>query len=468
MKNNILKKLAILGLLLIPLLMVQKSIDNDAWFMMNHGRYLLENGFPDFEPFTLHEGFHFNLEKWASCVTYWLVYSNFGKYGIMALLYLVATVIILLFYNFSYMTSKNRKISIISTIVSLSMFCLGFIRSRPQIFSYIIMLIEVTLLEKYRHSNNKKYLFALPLLAIAYMQFHSTMWPVFFIMMLPYIFDFKDNVFKTKNLEPEYRVPLVVCFLICLASGVINPYGFGTIEYIFNELTSKWSVSITELQTMDIYNFWIYGIIFPHLFFYIFMKDIRIPLRYVWFNIGTFIMGATAIRNESFYILFGGMSTAYMFRNIQLNINKPKQVYAICSLILIGICLNLFKPIDDGEFFSRTYAKTTLDNFVEQYGTGQRMWTSFHEGAYAEFKGIKAYFDPRVEVFVPKVNGKEDITKEFIDFKSGKITWRELQDKYDFDYWLIDNNFVFKLYMDKDPMFHEVLSDDLYTIYEVK
>ena len=50
------KPLAILYILLIITIsfFTLRIIDNDFWFLINQGRYIIENGFPTVEPFTIH------------------------------------------------------------------------------------------------------------------------------------------------------------------------------------------------------------------------------------------------------------------------------------------------------------------------------------------------------------------------------------------------------------------------------
>ena len=43
-------------LLVLPILFIPATLDNDVWFILNHGRYIMEHGFTNIEPFTVHEG----------------------------------------------------------------------------------------------------------------------------------------------------------------------------------------------------------------------------------------------------------------------------------------------------------------------------------------------------------------------------------------------------------------------------
>ena len=76
-----------------------KSLDNDIWFLLNHGRYVLENGIPHTEPFTIHQGFHFIMQQWLSAVLFWLAYSSFHEIGVKLLVMLFFMLLVFILYK---------------------------------------------------------------------------------------------------------------------------------------------------------------------------------------------------------------------------------------------------------------------------------------------------------------------------------------------------------------------------------
>ena len=59
----------------IPFMFAARDLNNDLWFTMNHGRYILQHGFATVEPFTVHEGLAFSFEKWATCILFYKAYD---------------------------------------------------------------------------------------------------------------------------------------------------------------------------------------------------------------------------------------------------------------------------------------------------------------------------------------------------------------------------------------------------------
>ena len=58
-------------LLLIPCLTIGKNLNNDIWFILNCGKYVVQNGIPNIEPFTIHEGLSFVMQQWLTAVIFW-------------------------------------------------------------------------------------------------------------------------------------------------------------------------------------------------------------------------------------------------------------------------------------------------------------------------------------------------------------------------------------------------------------
>ena len=55
---------------------VAKFADNDFWFLINTGRYILNHGFPVIEPFTIHQGLSFVVQQWLTDVIFFFIYDS--------------------------------------------------------------------------------------------------------------------------------------------------------------------------------------------------------------------------------------------------------------------------------------------------------------------------------------------------------------------------------------------------------
>lgn len=107
----------------IPLLLILvASIDyNDIWFILNHGKYIIEHGIPNVEPFSIHQNFSFMIQQPLTSIIYYLVYSMFGKNGLMTLISLTTGYIIFITYKLCMLISDNRhNLSVMITTILTS------------------------------------------------------------------------------------------------------------------------------------------------------------------------------------------------------------------------------------------------------------------------------------------------------------------------------------------------------------
>lgn len=477
----------------IPLLFISNVLDNDIWFQLNHGREILANGFGTTEIFTVHEGWQFSYEKWLTCVIFYLAYSKFGNIGILAVIYILAIMFELIVYAIFINSIEDRSKALRYTMIISTLLFLNFARTRPQMFSFVLLVLEYYLIEKYIKTNKTGYLYLLPVIACVYMQLHSTMMVMFFIVLLPYIvrIKFKKIEFKERN----YRIlPIIVSGTLSFIAAFINPYGARSVFYLFN--SSGLNLPIKELEVPGVISV-IYIASFVVLpVFYFFIKStvksnktdgVQLDMYQsdVYFITGTFIMGVYAVRNMAYFIIFAGLAI-YKWICCQEEFNRPiketvhhvgkfklkmnsKNMFIIKIAVIILLKMIMVSPFTD--IYSPTPCKNTLDKllvYTQEQGKDPsdiKLYTSFNDGAYAEWLGFKAYIDPRAEIFLEAINGKENLVGEMLKLNSGKISHYELQEKYGFDYWLVQDG-MFNTYLRSDDNYNLVISMDGYKVYQ--
>ncbi|MBQ1877494.1 MAG: hypothetical protein II161_01645 [Erysipelotrichaceae bacterium] len=451
----------------IPFMFAARDLNNDLWFTMNHGRYILEHGFATVEPFTVHEGLAFSFEKWATCILFYKAYDWFGGWGVYFVMMAMFSVIIYLFYQGCLLFSDgNKRVSTIFAICNMCMFGFQYIRTRPQIFSYVFLLWEVICLEKYARSGDHRHLYWLPLQAFLYMQFHSTMLPIFFIMMLPYLCDFGFiKIFRLQG--TGYRkLPLLVTFVICWGAALINPYGVRSVVYLFASLNDNGLLrNISEVGRTAWEDFFSCSS-FPFLaeviyLYFAFKKKEKFPLRYFFMAAGTLVMALYAVRNNAFYALFAGLVGAWQLRHLELPEKIAVPLWKLGGIgCIVATIIFWCIPFD---FNSATYGYEVMKDFEADRRIS--LYTDFNCGSYAEWRGYRCYADPRAEVFLKSINGKEDILAEVWDSMHMGITVKEMQDKYHFDYWLCQKGYHIDHVLSYTDKMELVAEADGYRIY---
>lgn len=466
-------------LLYIPCFLVGNKLDNDIWFILNSGRYVINNGIPYIEPFTIHQGMAFVMQQWLSSVIFWTAYNSLGEKGLIYIVILIYAILVFLIFKLSMLLSEdNFFVSYLVTVLaSLGIFI--FMVQRPYIFMFLIITTELYFLELYIKHNNGKYLIPLVLLSAVQINLQAAMWPVQFVVLLPYLIDsFK---FKIKSIEGQgYGTRnLIFAVIGMFAAGFANPYGMKAVTYLSTSYGFKEiSGTVSEMQCIDINSlsgkimFAVIGLVF--LSYYIYKRNNR--LRYYLLALGTSYMALSSVRSFSIFIICGIIPLAYYFRDFKISEkpskNDSKTLLIRKVLISLIFLVFTFVLVCPSQYKEKDSVQEDLVKCVDLLGKYPRnnlkIYTAYNEGGYLEFRGYKVYLDPRAEVFLKSNNKKYDIMKEFVDMQNGYIYYKNVLDKYDFNYLIVAQNDILYNYLDYDKDYVLIYSSSYHKVYEHK
>lgn len=431
----------------IPLILVLfwRVEYNDIWFLLNHGKYVLNNGFPSIEPFTIHQNFSFVMQQWLSSVIFYLSYSLLGKYGLLLLTLLVTGYIIFISYKLCMLLSDNRySLSVLISTIVTTLLAASFITSRPHIFTFAIIITEIYLLEKYIKEEDKRYLYPLPLLSLLEINLHASMFFMQFAFILPYLIDsFKYKIGPLKS-SGYTKKPLFITVILMFLVGFINPYGINAITYIFSSYGNSYINEIVEemlpVVITDSVGKVSFFLIFMIVSIYIFYRKNDIKPRYFYLLIGTIYLTLSSQKGLSYLIIGGILPLAYYlkpaFKKDTVKEKKKSYSYLLSSSCLVVISLLVVIGTDSMTF---TYKfKEGVDYLLENNKASDiTLYTGYAEGAYPEWKGIKCYIDPRAEIFLKGNNKQKDIMEEYYLLQIGNLDVNEFLEKYKFAYLLV-------------------------------
>lgn len=477
--NNKVNK-SIYLLLYIPCFLIGRNLDNDIWFILNSGKFVLQNGIPHIEPFTIHEGMSFVMQQWLSAVTFWSIYSILGELGLKLL-------VILMYVLFAYMTFKlcmflSEDNFFVSYVISFIVIALinAYMVERPHLFLFIIILFEIFFLEKYIKYNKNKFLIPLLGFSVLLINLEAAMWPLLFIILLPYVIDSFKFKFNFVEGQGYGKKSLFLTILGMIAVGFINPYGIKAMTYLFNSYGYEEMNYIEELSVANINTMTgkiIFGtILLVPLAIYIYRKG-SYRLRYFLLTLGTTYMGISAIRSYCIFLICGLIPLSYYFKDYKLKTlekrNDKKTLLIrkiLIGLITVVFIFDIFKIYRSNNNLNAVHQDLIKSaDYLEKFNKSNvKLYTAFNEGGYLEFKGYKVYIDPRAEVFLKNNNKKYDVMKEFISLESGKIYYKEILNKYNFTHLLVSKNDILNTYLPYDKDYKLIYSSDFYKIYENK
>ena len=439
----------------VPLLFITMlffSLDNDIWYLLSEGRYIVQHGIYYIDPLSMHEGLQVVVQNWLSASIFWVIYSAFGEMGLFTTVLICNVFICLLLYKICMLISdRNYILSLLLMFAEDVILLKSYLVSRPQIFSFIVLLGLIYVLEKYIKTENWKYLIWLPVLSLIEINIHASLWIMMFLFMLPYVIDsFRIPLLRTQGYKKK---PLFLFIGISAVVGLINPYFYKAITFIFTSFTDELMHQyINELLPFSIQTdlgkqmailILVVGLI------YAFFREGKIRVRYICLFSGTVILGFISYKAFSHFILVSIFPLAYFFKDMcpkdfSMLPDKLLKIYrfltAGLALIVIAATLYIYIDIVPGNATLKHNADTALTVLKQNFDPASTtVYSSFNDGGTVEFYGFKPYIDPRAEVYLAVNNKKEDIFAENYYLQMGYLDTKEFLNKYNFTHLLVSN-----------------------------
>ncbi|MBA4347370.1 MAG: hypothetical protein C0413_00755 [Clostridiales bacterium] len=473
-------KAILIVLMFLPCLVVNLQLDNDIWFLLNSGRYVLQHGIPTIEPFSMHQGFSFLMQQWLSATIFWSIYSKLGAVGVIVLLLVVYAAIVFVVYRLTSLISENNLAATFLATLFTASALKPVMFTRPMIFTMLILLCELYVVERFIRSGKAAFLIPLPILSVLQINLHAAMWPMQFVILLPYMIDsfrFKLFFLEGQGFAKRYFFPAVG---LMFAAGFLNPYGLDAMTYVFRSYGFAEIGMVLEMMAPDINNGsgkFIFGVFILLLAIYMLKRKRSTRLRYALLPLGTAILALSSARSFALFAACGIFPLAYFLRDVVIpegKIKSEKNVFRLRAFLIALVVLaagglfvqRVFKAVQAGESPAVSQA---MDYLVEQEEKdGMVLYTGYNDGGYAEFLGFKPYIDPRAEVFVKKNNQKADVMKEYHDLQLGELYYKDVLEKYGFTHLLISIGDILITYLPHDDTYEKIYEDDIYQIYRLK
>ena len=519
MKNKVIYICLVIILLLFNILIIEKEFQNDTFFNISIGEYICENGIDMIDHFSIHDGLEYSYSHWAFDILMYNIYKISGFIGIYIFTIVMGTILGVVLFYILKKKNKNWIISFVCTIVALYMIR-GGVAARAQIISFLMFVLEIYFIEEFLEKKKYRYLFFLLILSIIIANFHSAVWPMFFILFLPYIAEYilKNMGFKEENERKKNKIKnkikkmqirkqntkklieqleileskkyeeknpykiiiennkntkiLIVFAIIMLFSGLCTPTGLSPYLYIIKSMSGNSISSIAEMQPIivkEIPSFMIFlGIYLLILCF----GKIKIKL-----SDGCLILGLTImsiISRRYFYLLsilgiipFSKLIDEFV-EEYKINLNKKKYsifcVLLIILLAVIGVYKNKDKDLINYEFYPFEVAEFMTENLdIDKI----RIYNSYNNGSCLMMYKIPVYIDSRLDVYCKEFTGR-DIFDDYIKATHGEKHYEEIFKKYNITHVLTYKDEVINKYICDDKNYNLIYKDanENYFLYE--
>ena len=442
--------------------------DNDIWFILAGGKYISLNGIPHIEVFTFHTDYVLIMQQWLTCLIYYSTYKLFGVKVLTLLFTLISGLGLFMLYRYSYYLTKNKTISSIYLMFYTIFFLVGYTTSRPQIITYLILTSALFLSEKFYKTNNKKYLYLLPFLSLLEINLHASMW----VLLICFVGVFLVDSFINKKNWHSYLITIII---MCLVS-LINPYGIKAITYVLSSYeVSSLNNYISEMQPLEFNNFTNLSILLVLVLLIPLNRKTKekLPIRYFFLLLGTLVLACSHMKSVpylgmSLIIILSFLSSDIKLSDLFKNkfnkiINKTlkyKRVFvainvSIFACACVTLCLGLYTEVHNPSMFNKMQ---NIVDYLDKNETNKdvKIYTSYEDGGYLEWRGYKPYIDARGDVFIKSNNKKFELMDEYYKaIKNDEFTL-ELMEKYQFDY----------LVLQVDSRMNKYIKNNKYKYYE--
>jgi hypothetical protein len=478
--NDIIGKrdlLMIQFIMIAPCFFMRLSLDNDAYWIIQAGRNLIQDGVPHVDPLTFHEGLHYVMQQWLTAGIYAFLYDSIGVIGIFLFVLVIFILIVLVLFRLCLQISNhNLFISYVVTIFDVIILFL-FMSTRPYPISMLIFLLEIFVLEKYLYSLNRKYLFAIPILSLMLINFHGAIWPFFFIIMVPYVIDsFRFKLGFVRG-EGYPRRNFLLAFGMAFLIGFLNPYGWELMTYLFRSYGDAGiSNYVREMGSPNFQNssgmllFAILLVVFLMLFL---SKAPGVKLRYGLLILGTLFMTLSSFRNLSLFSVCAVPFLAYSLQDFIPKFNSSKKVrpkiQRMLAIIFLTVVMIVFAfRLNESRFYQDPdIPKNAVSYIITEYqDTNIRLFTGYNWGGYTEFRGLKPFIDARAEVFLKANNKKANILEDLISLDAGELHYTKFIEKYKLNVFLLNRKDLLTVYLAEDPQYVLVYEDQNAVVYK--
>lgn len=364
-------------------------------------------------------------------------------------------------------------------IIILSRYALT---SRVQSIIYILLILEIIFIEKFYLTGKNKYAIYLIIISILAVNLQMPIWIFFLILFLPYIFEILLYLVINKlNLEnviqincPKNIKKFIILFVIIMISGFISPLLHNSYIFFVKSLNNPIYLitGISEMQITRLINS--KDALFVELFFVlcIYLKIAKFSVRdFCMFN-GLFVFSLIVQKNIIIFVIIGiyliykniNVESVFYF-NIKLNINIL-QIFTIIILSYYSFILVLNKKAKLNNYGVNTYPVEIADFLINNTNYKEsKIYTEFSVGSYFMYKGIPVFVDSRAEVYIKEFNGGHDILTDYNKL-SEYSTYKEVLDKYEFDYLIVSISNPLYYFVDNDEDYCVIYNKNSYFIFK--
>ncbi len=485
--SNKAKTYVYLSLVLIPFCVLflvynGKLAGNDFWWHIKVGEWICNNKTLPVKDMFSWYGIENNIswcsQEWLSDVIFYLIFKFSGEMGVyffcvLSACFLLALIII---HNYKYIRDRILFSLLFLCMAAVCFPC--FMYGRPQIFSGILLYIEIRILYNFYKNQNIKTIFLLPVISMLWSNLHGgtsvLSYLICFIFLVSAIIPFKKSQLVNPRKNKNFFIILsVVSVLTCLAIFV-NPYGGYVFFYPFENINNgymqtvilEWNAPDVKITGQLIIYF------LPYFFSFLFIllgKRKILFIDVILFSLFLYMFFRSIRFAFLAYIVFSNFVFKY-YPKIRVKIEKIGA--SVTFILIFCLCVySMFSVIPKNS--SDQIIKKVLDlSYCEMIKNDnvKRIFNDYNYGETLIYHNIEVFVDAREDLYA------NNILNDAIDLlflTNTKQTNKNFNpdaiiDKYQFDSIIIHNDKPLRAYLDShSDRYKKIKSDNSTSYYHV-
>lgn len=364
-KETIFMIIAIISIIIFSIAIAPIELQNDTYYTISIGKYIMENGISQYDPFSWHDTLPYTFPHWLYDVTIGAIYDIGGMFGIYLSTVGLTVILGTVWFVINYKLHKNKLTSFILTL-ALIFLLEQYIAARAQLLTFILFALEIFFIEKFLSNRKIGYAIGLIIIPIILSNVHLAVFPFYFVLYLPYIGEYavavlaksndyinkykihridkkirkgklteevktkleekaetlQNKIFTSeersrKRKECSYKLQvekndnvrwLILVMVICLFTGLLTPLGDTPYTYLIKTLQGNTTQHISEHLPITLINAKADLCMIVVILAILIFTDTKIRLKDLFMLCGLLLLALMSRRQMSMFVLIGLIS----------------------------------------------------------------------------------------------------------------------------------------------------------------
>ena len=205
-KETIFMIVAILGLIIFGTAIAPIELQNDTFYTIKIGEYILENGISQYDPFSFHDTLPYTFPHWMYDVAMGVIHSIGGMFGVYLSTVGLTVTLAIVWFVVNCKLHKNKLTSFILALALIYVMEI-YIAARAQLLTFSIFILEIFFIERFLTNKKIGYAIGLIVLPAILANVHLAVFPFYFILFLPYIGEYAIAILtETPNYIRQLKI----------------------------------------------------------------------------------------------------------------------------------------------------------------------------------------------------------------------------------------------------------------------